>query len=479
MFYLSAACSILSGCSDEIEMVAGCAAEDMIGDACAGVPVEDVCESDACVQGVSCAKVLNATNDAEVSAALMGASAGTCITLAPGTYGAVSLPGGVSLLGRSAAKVKVAGVVLGAGTGAVVRGLSAGDSGVRLSAGALDARLESLRIGGINDSVTFEPGSSGAIVTSEIAGSGRAGIFAEDADVTIDRSVVRDASASGVWIVGTGCDAACACTSRPTLTVTGSVIRKNHLLGISVRGAKADFQGVDIKDTLTGVGTNMGSYGGGLTAAACSDVTSKNLRVLGSKAWGVLIDASTATLGGDLPDEGVEISHNEPGLWIQNVKCVPDVPGGPCVMLHNGVLTANLGVGIGVAGQSQGIILCKSIVSTTQTVTMPVLDVNEVGALKEVGDGVDWLEESEVTIDGLTLSGNERHSLLIDGPTAGATGGKIWSITLEGGDEGKPPLQQHLEAGGQQPALSAGVSLATDSARKLAVPMPLSAPAGL
>jgi hypothetical protein len=132
-----------------------------------------------------------------------------------------------------------------------------------------------------------------------------------------------------------------------------------------------------------------------------------------------------------------------------------------------------------VAGQSRGIILCKSSVSTTKALMMPVFDMNQVGANKEVGDGLDWLDESEVTIEGLTLSGNERQSLLIDGPTGGDTGGKIWSIQLEGGDEGKPPLQQNLTAGGQQPALSAGVSLATDSARQLAVPKPQSSPESL
>jgi hypothetical protein len=148
-------------------------------------------------------------------------------------------------------------------------------------------------------------------------------------------------------------------------------------------------------------------------------------------------------------------------------------------MLHHGVLADNLGVGIGVAGQSRGIILCKSSVSRTQARKVPVFDVNQMGASKEVGDGLDWLEESEVTIEGLTLSGNERQSLLIDGPTGGDTGGKIWSIKLEGGDEGKPPLQQNLAAGGQQPALSPGLNLATDSARLLAVPQPQSAPASL
>ena len=467
----------IAGCGEENPATPTCAAEDMIGGVCAGIPVADVCGADTCTEGVMCAEVRSATNNAELTSALMGASAGTCISLAPGSYSAVNLPGGVSLLGRSATDVNVAGVVIGAGNGAVVRGLSVGGGGVRVMAGAMGTRLESLRISGDNDGIAFDPGSSGSIVTSEIAGSGRVGIFAQDADITVEGSVVRGASERGISFAGTSCDAACTCTSRPKLVMKGSVIRDNHLLGVAAYGADLEIDGVDVKGTLVGTGANVGLHGGGVTAAQCSKVASKNFRVLDSAAWGVLVDHSTGTLGAE--GEGVEIRNNLPGLWIQNVKCTPDTPDGPCLMLHDGLLEDNCAVGIGVAGQSQGIILCKSVVAGTKTYTVPVSDVNQVGASKEVGDGVDWLDESEVTIDRLTLRGNERQSMLIDGPTSGAMGGKIWSMTLEGGDENKPPLQQNLPSGGKQPELNMGVTLATNVARQFAVPQPLGVPAGM
>ncbi len=346
---------------------------------------------------------------------------------------------------------------------------------MRVLTGASSARLESLRISGDADGVVFDAGSSGTIVTSEIADSGRVGIFAEDADITIDRSVVRGAAERGISFAGTGCDTMCACTSRPKLVMKSSVIRDNRLLGIAAYGAEVEIDGVDVKGTKPGTGANLGQFGGGVTAAECSKVASKNLRVLDSVAWGVLIDQSTGTLGEE--GAGVEISNNFPGLWIQNVTtCNPDVDG-PCVMVHDGIFTANFGVGIGVAGQSQGIIVCKTKVEMTQTVTMPVSDVNQAGGSKDVGDGINWLDQSEVTIDRLTLSGNERQSLLIDGPTGGLAGGKIWSVTLEGGDEKKPPLQQNFTSG--KTPITMGMSLATDTVRQFAVPLPLGVPAGM
>ena len=52
--------------------------------------------------------MIHAKTDAELQAATAMAKAGTCISLAPGTYGAAALPGGVSLLGRSPDDVHLA-----------------------------------------------------------------------------------------------------------------------------------------------------------------------------------------------------------------------------------------------------------------------------------------------------------------------------------------------------------------------------------
>jgi hypothetical protein len=133
----------------------------------------------------------------------------------------------------------------------------------------------------------------------------------------------------------------------------------------------------------------------------------------------------------------------------------------------------NLGVGIGVAGTSVGIVLCKSAVTGTLALNLPVSDENEmIGGSKSVGDGIDWLDGSQVKIEGLTLDGNARQSLLIDG----AATGDIVSLTLGSGEQ--PLLQQNV-VGATAITVGGSVSLATQPDRKFAVPQPISVPGGL
>src|SRR6185369_1243976 len=94
-----------------------CPAGNEVCGVCAGVPVDDVCNSDTCTAGVMCLAVIDVPDNAALAAALQGASAKSCIALAPGNYGEIELPGGVSLLGRSAASVDVVKVTVGAGDG--------------------------------------------------------------------------------------------------------------------------------------------------------------------------------------------------------------------------------------------------------------------------------------------------------------------------------------------------------------------------
>jgi hypothetical protein len=341
---------------------------------------------------------------------------------------------------------------------------------------ATGVRIESVRVTGspsVNrDGIALGPGASAAIVASTIDGAGRIGVFAKDADVTLDRSIVSGAHVAGVWIEGSTCDADCACAGSPTLTVTSSAIRDNHVLGLSTRGATANLACTDVIGTQAGDTVMTGQRGAGMAATQCSNVIATRLRVLDSADWGVLIDGSTAKLGAPTSsDETVEISRNRRGLWVQNVVHNAACSSiGSCVEVHNGTLAENLGVGIGVTGETRGMVICKVSVLGTLETMLPVSDENGmVGASKAVGDGVDWLDGSEVRITELTLSGNKRQSLLIDGPATG----DISSITLGAGEQ--PILQQNL-MGGAQPTQGSGVSLMTQATRKFAVPLQLTVP---
>jgi hypothetical protein len=71
-----------------------------------------------------------------------------------------------------------------------------------------------------------------------------------------------------------------------------------------------------------------------------------------------------------------------------------------------------------------------------------------------VGDGLNWFDASSVVLDGITLSGSARQSVLIDGDVG--QGSSITNVTLEGGDELLGILQQNYTQGGVQPVVGSG-----------------------
>ncbi|WP_437614624.1 right-handed parallel beta-helix repeat-containing protein [Sorangium sp. So ce834] len=470
-----AACAAVAGCG--AEELATCPEENLVRGVCAGVPAGDVCGGERCTAGVTCTSVIDVASDDELTSAAQAASDGACIAVRSGRYGVVTVPGGVSLLGRSADAVEIEGIVLEAGDGAVVRGLKVGREGVTVQEGATGVRIDSVRVIGESDyehdGIKLGPGSSIAIVASEIANAGHVGIFATDADVTLERSIVSGAQRGAVEMLGRGCDERCSCTSRPALEVRSSVIRDNRVIGVSLHGATASLEGVDVIRTREGVASLAGKFGGGVSAAGCSGILgARQVRVIDSVSFGILVDGSTAMLGDKGEDDSIEISRNTLGLWIQNVR-QPD--GDDCAMhhdercnvtLHNGKLDGNFGVGIGVTGESRGIILCRSAITATAFSQLPVFDENDALAVRDVGDGVDWLGDSEVRIDELAFSGNARQSLLLDGPVQGDS--YIGRIHIAAGDE--PPVQQSYSRGDAQPE---GMAPPTVSDRRHVIPRSL------
>ncbi|WP_441287252.1 right-handed parallel beta-helix repeat-containing protein [Sorangium sp. KYC3313] len=469
-FVGGAACATVAGCGgDELPTPATCPEENQIRGVCVGVPKGVV------YGGESCLKV---ANDEQLTSAALGASPGTCIVLGQGGYRAVTVPGGVSLIGASADAVTIDGITLEPGAGAVVRGLTVGQEGVSVK-GATGVRIDSVRIVGARDyprdGVEILEGSSVDIVNSEIVGSGRVGVFAMDSNVSLERSVVSGAQGGGIVVERREpCDEVdCTCTSRPALMVKSSVIRRNHIVGVSLHSATASLEDVDVIKTENGDLIQKGEYGGGISAAECSTVhRASKVRVLGSRSYGILIDRSMAWLGDEhAEDDFIEIGGNTLGLWIQNTlipaegspdECYHHETNQPCtVTLHNGKLERNFGVGIGVAGESKGIILCKSSITHTANHNLEIIEAS--GLDRKFGDGVEWLDGSEVFIDGLTLGGNARNSLLIDGPAVGEIKGLR---LLSAADE--LPLQQNVTEEAAHPT-AMDVELRTTLESKFAI----------
>jgi hypothetical protein len=250
------------------------------------------------------------------------------------------------------------------------------------------------------------------------------------------------------------------------------IVRDNKIVGVSLVGAEATLTDVDV--TEHGVTDDTFAGGAGMSVSGCSVLTAKATRVLDNTSFGMLVDDSAATLGGSGGSDGVEISRNQLGLWAQNIG----QSGGGQMVIEGCKFLANSGVGMGFDGSSKGIIIYGTEVRDTSVEVIPVLVGGVSADAEEVGDGVSWLGASQITIDGLTLGGSARQSMLIDGPVA--SGSSIANVLLEQGDESKGLLQQNLPAQGEQPAIGQGAPpLLVDMGELFAVPESPMVPSGI
>ncbi len=416
-----------------------CATDRMLGEVCAGVPQSAVCATDRCVTGVSCSRVVDVANRAELAGALAGASSGTCLALAPGDYDEAALPGGVSLLGKSASAVRVAKITLAKGDGAVVRGVTVGVGGVVVS-GATNARLDSVVVDkSAGDGVLISSGSSLVIAASEVRGSAKHGVLAIDAvHVRIEASSVVGSKGPGLWAE---CSAACDCKNQDVaLSLSGVVLNDNRVVGISLVGMRAELDAVDV--TGNAVADDFAGSGG-ISASQCSAAVATRVRVLDNSAYGVLIDGSSATLGTSDPARGIEVSRNLVGIWVQNLRPSAAKP----VVISNARVLGNSGVGIGLGGGQSGVAIHASEIGGTLSKMIPSIQ-NGIPKARQVGHGIVWMGHAQAELDGLSLHGNAMASLLIDGEVG--VGSFAKNLVLAEGDEAKGVLQQNLPAP-QQP----------------------------
>lgn len=426
-----------------------CPAGDEIRGVCAGVPADALCEGQSCTDGVDCASVKSASDDASLGEALSSATPGTCIALAPGDYGPVTLPGGVSLLGRSAAEVTIGGLLVQAGGDSVVRGLAIDAvDGVYLDPDAT-AHLEAVRVTASQTSgIQISNGASMVLRNSAVAGGAWTGIrVVEGGSALVEASILEGNAGPGL---SAACASECGCPAPPDVTLRHTIVRDNHVGGVLLFGATALLESVDIQGTLVGDDVAFGLGGGGLSAAGCAHLTAKDLHVEDNASFGILLDASDAMIGDPLGDPAIQVKGNAIGVWAQHIsKSAPQT-----VTLDGLTVEESAGVGIGAAGDAVGLIICRSAVKKTKLASLLV----EGGGSKEVGDGLLWLGATEIAIDGLTLDGNARASVVIDGEASGS----MANVTLTGGDEEKGIVQQSY-AGGSQPQIGAGTPAITTS----------------
>jgi hypothetical protein len=466
--------SVALAASTILWMVTGCSSEpETLGMPCerlgeSGVALEALCDDDFCTAGVECSAVVEVESADGLAGAVGGASAGTCIALAPGRYGAVELPGGVHLLGRGANFVAVAGVTVLPGGTSVVRGVQV-NGGVVVADGASGVSVEdACVVSSTTSGVRASAGSTVSVARSHIKDAAGYGVEAFDVTrLSLLETRITGAGAPGVWA---SCSDGCACSAQPEVDFQDVTVHEAALVGVALNGVNARLRDVSIADT----GLRDFQGGGALAMGQCSVVDAEAV-VLQVKsagdldaygAFGLLSDGVSGRLGAAGSDRGIIIVGGRPGAWFM------DREGRGAELQVNAIdVSSSTGVGIGVSAGARGIIIVGGRIADTLGDTVPLAN----GGADTVGDGLSWNEGAGLVIDGVSLSRSARQAVLIDGGVG--AGSNILAIDLANDPSGI--LQQRVQVDDPAPELGSGVSLATESSVMFAVPAEPSAPAAV
>lgn len=464
---LAALLSLTAGCGEDETSVPACT--ELAGE-CVGVPTQQLCEAEPCVGGAPCANVLPAASDAELQTAAGQATAGDCIALAPGDYGAAALPGGVSLLGRGADLVSVVSITLGDGSGAWIRGLTVQAGGIDAGA-ATEVQIEAVRISGADTGLIVAAGGAVTVTQSEIVGSGTHGVLGTDpTSIVVERSFLHDNNGPAVWV---GCEAGCDCAQKPTVRLDRVLASANRYVSVNFVGVRATMQTVEINDSQD---LDWMAYGGALAASQCSELQASGLTVQRAAEFGILVDSSSATLGTGAEEKGIIIIDSKPGIWIQRAGTPAQEPN-QLVQLEGVEVADCRGAGIGFDLAARGIIIIDSKVMNSRSVEMLVEPALQ-GRTATVGHGVVWKAASTATIDALTVSASAGYAVLIDG--AVGDGSSMTSVSLSGGDEETGIVQQQVDGQATSPTMGADAPELQRHADQLAdVPVGAEPPAAL
>ena len=415
-------------------------------------------EQPGCPEGADVVEV--DSNDA-LSEELADAPSGTCLALASGSYSAVALPSGVSLVGDSQGSVTLAGVELGPSS--LLANVTVAGGGVVVAAGAGGARMSGVLVSGsTGDALVIGEAASVTLESVIVQGAAGYGIRAFDvAGLSASDTTIDTTAGPGLWLqCGGGCD----CAAPPAVSLAGVSVRGASRVGASFVGVKANLEGLEVTDVAPGAGSEVG-LPVALSASGCAFLEGHSVHIADTdpfdSAHGILLDGAGAKLGLDA-SQGIAVEGSVGGIWLQNItEALP-------VELSHATLKGNRGVGVGLGGSSVGIIIHFFEVTDTILDSVPVKK-GDATSIEKVGDGVVWLSGAQAKIDQLTVGSSSRASVLIDGAVGG--GSSLAHVTLQGGDADKGILQQSYD-GGETPELGAETPTVEQSAtEQFSVPL--------
>jgi len=375
-----------------------------VGSACVGAPEAALCGDEVCTADVTCTSVIRVTVPAELNAAVAKATAGSCVALGAGEFGPVTLPGGVSLLGKGAGQTNVGGVTINGGASATVRGMTIKGSGLSVT------EAKAFRVDRV-----------------KIVSSTGVGLWAVDTELDVKLSTISDNAGPGLF---TQCKT--QCDAKPKTTVSGLLARGNTTAGVLGRGVALTIKGGEISGTKP---KNF-QFGRGIDVSDNTDLDASSLVVSDNWDVGIFANTGTAVLGPDL-----KVSNNVHGIHLLGVK-TGKITG--FEVRGNSVMGIGLDAALGVVVQG-------GIVASTAMSAVPT----DKGGSKEVGDGINWLHGSDVSIEStVKIETSGRRPVIVDASSKGSFSG-----SLGGGDEKLGVVVQ----GGTEPSVPASLKISTDT----------------
>lgn len=377
-----------------------------------------------------------------ISAALAEAAAGAAILIAPGTYAEnLQIAQDIMLIGSSDPMSPEAAVAIiqapaehaisvTAGEGVILRGLRVAQpsgSGLLVRGGAVT--LEGSSIEGAAPSADGSMGSGviavddGSIIlqNSAVTGAAGIGVHVSGARAIILQSTIRGCAGPGIRID----------QAMEEVRIEGSTIEANTQMGVGVFSSRAIILQNIIKDTQT----DAADIGDGVLAASLVDGSGNLLEpadieldgneISGSGRVGVLCAAGTRgiILQNNTIGQNGNLAPFGAGVWLQG-----GAGGVQGNLIQGNTLTGNKFVGIGMTGETHGIILQNNAVSGTSLGTT-FSGPDEI----DVGDGIGLFSSASAQILGNTVSGNGRFGLILDQADGAVT--SVEGNTFEGNDQ--------------------------------------------
>jgi hypothetical protein len=242
-------------------------------------------------------------------------------------------------------------------------------------------------------------GSTAEVEGVVVEGAGTQGVLIHGSSAQVVDSLVTE---SGLFGVAFDCSGGC---SGPGSEITGCQISKNNGLGLVVLGGK-----ITAKNNTVGLTAYKAGFARNVQLQYGAEVFLEGNTVHGSKAQGIVVDKCTGTL---LKNQ-VQ-ANEERGVVLQHVNSLT---------LEENDLDGNERSGITT-------LFCKAVTiksgRVANTKKRAVIVESKSGM---VGDGVQVLAESVVSISGLKVEGNGRVGVLIDDAKA-----TVADTSISGGDD--------------------------------------------